>query len=900
MPLKVNKPPIEPPKYWLRFFRWFCHPDFLEDIEGDLIERFERRGTTAASSKVKWLFAKDVLSLFRPGIIRPLRSPYSISSIDMYKHYFTIAWRNLKKNRSFSLINIGGLAVSLMCCLFLLLYIFSEKSYDKHHSDYQQLFLVNSTATSSDGESQEYPKLSAPYANALATAFPEIETTTRLWVNFIDNKTPLQVENSSGAPKIFYEPKALHVDPSFFDLFAYQFVEKQSQAGLLDNPNSVVISEALAKKLFGDTPALQQQIKIGGTTGFDQVFEVTGVFQDEGHRSHIDAHLFVPISAGWVGSFIKNQPQNFSSNNILYTYVKLNDNTSAEQVNQKLSAFIDEYAGKDLKDAGFDKDLSLLPVANIHLYDGIETIVSRTNSESYLYILACIGLLTLLIACINFMNLSTAQAARRAKEVGLRKTFGARKGMLVKQFLSESIFLSFCALFIGIGLVYLFLPAFNTLTGKTLSLLSLGSLNFVGAVFLLVLATGIIAGSYPAFYLALFKPFQAISNKGSQISSLINLRRATVIFQFIIAVGLITSTLVIQKQMQFLEDKSMGFQIDQQIVIPLQSTQSWNNYTSLRNELKKTSVVNEASGTQFYPGIENPSSISLYRPDQTVNEIQSVQTNSVAPEFLEQMDFELLAGRLFSPSFPADTANRIVVNEATLKACAIPLTSAVGQQLHFAWQGQTINYEIVGVIKDFHFEDLHQTIKPYAFLLNKDTRYSYMMVHLETNDMGNALQVLRDAWEKTNPAEPFQYSFLKTDFQQNYNADQQTAKIVSFFTLIAITIGCLGLFSLVAFAAERRTKEIGIRKVLGASVASITYMLSKELVTLVLISILIAIPVAWWMMNEWLQGFAYRTQLEWWLFGVASIASLLIALFTISFHAIKAGLSNPITTLRSE
>lgn len=899
MPLRVNKPSIEPPKYWLRFFRWFCHPDFLEDIEGDLIERFERRGNTTAATKANWLFAKDVLSLFRPGIIRPFHSTSTLP-FDMYKHYFTIAWRNLKKNRSFSLINIGGLAVSLMCCLFLLLYIFSETAYDKHHTDHQQLFLVNSAAINLTGERQEYPKLSAPYAEALATAFPEIEMTTRLWVNFIDNKTPLQLENSIGTPKVFYEPKALHVDPNFFDLFAYQFVEKQPQAGLLDKPNSVVISEVLAKKLFGDTPALQQQIKIGGTTGFDEVFEVTGVFQEESHRSHIDAHLFLPIHAGWVGYFIKNEPQNFTSNNILYTYVKLKENTSAEQVNQKLSAFMDEYAGKDFKNAGFDKDLSLLPVGDIHLYGNIETIVSPTNSVSYLYILGCIGLLTLLIACINFMNLSTAQATRRAKEVGLRKTFGARKGMLVKQFLSESILFTFCALLIGIGLVYLFLPAFNSLTGKALSMLNLWSLNLVGGILLLVLSTGIIAGSYPAFYLALFKPFQAISNRGSQLSSLINLRRATVIFQFIIAVGLIVSTLVIQKQMQFLEDKPLGFQVDQQIVIPLQSTSSWRNYSVLQNELKKSPVVTQAAGTQFYPGIENPSSVSLYRPDQTVNDIQTVSTNGVAPEFLDQMGFELLAGRLFSPSFPADTANRIVVNEATLKACSVSLSDAIGQQLNFAWQGQTINYEIIGVIKDFHFEDLHQTIKPYAFFLNKDKRYNYMMVHVKTDDMSKALQDLQASWEKTNPTEPFQYSFLKADFQQNYNADQQTAKIVSFFTFIAIFIGCLGLFSLVAFAAERRTKEIGIRKVLGASVASITYLLSKELITLVFISILIATPLAWWMMHEWLQGFAYRTPLEWWLFGIASIASLLIALFTVSFHAIKAGLSNPITALRSE
>lgn len=818
----------------------------------------------------------------------------------MYRHYFKIAWRNLKKNRSFSIINLGGLAISLSCCLLLLLYIVSETSFDQHHIDADRLFLVNSKTITNNGKSEPYPKLSAPYRQALVDGFPEVEASCRLWVNFIDNEALLQIAPSTGQPKLFYEPKAYHVDPNFFELFTYEFKEQLPKAQLLEKPNSVVISEQLAQKLFGTKPALQQQIKIGGTSGFDQSFEVTGVFKSEAHRSHIDAHLFLPLEAGWVGYFTQSQPQNFSSNNIFYTYLKLKDNASAIQLNSKMDAFMEEYARADLQAAGFDKTLSLLAVDQIHLHGELETIVSATNSRVYLYVLASIGLLTLLIACVNFMNLSTAQATRRATEVGIRKTFGARKGNLIRQFLSESLVMSFGAMLLGLGLVLILLPAFNELTGKSLDIAALLHPKVLLGLLGLTIVTGIVAGSYPAFYLAIFKPFQAISSKAMRTKGLVHLRRGSVVFQFVIAVGLITSTLIIQQQMRYLQNKPLGFQADQQLVIPIQSAEAARNFQTLKNELARSPQILGAAGAQFYPGIENPTSVSLYRPDQKVNEIQSVRTNRVSPELMDLMEFELLAGRMFSPAFKSDTANRIVVNEATLRACDIAREEAIGQKLNFDFQGQTITYEVIGVIKDFHFEDLHQEIKPYAFLLDREEAQNYLIAKIDGKQISNGLQELRGTWNQFNPATPFQYSFLKADFQQNYNADQRTAKIVSYFTLIAIVVGCLGLFGLVAFSAQRRTKEIGIRKVLGASVTSISLLLSKELLLLVIIAIALALPLTWKVMTNWLASFAYHTQINWWIFGLAALGAILIAALTISIHAIKAALATPIQSLRSE
>ena len=818
----------------------------------------------------------------------------------MLQNYFKIAWRNLARNRIFSAINVVGLSVGMACCMLLLLYVRSELAYDKHHQRANELYLVNTKGISSSGEGEEWPMLSAPYAAALQAEFPEVELVTRLlWANASDDKALLQVQQRDKPVRAFYETKGYQADSTFFNVFTYQFIEGDSRTAL-NAPNSVVLSQPVAHKLFGATPALNQLIRIGGSTGKGETFRVTGVYRDESTRSHIDARFFVPLSAGNMGDMLRQQNANFSSNNIFYTYLRLRPDADANRLARKLPAFVDKYAGKDLKAAGFNKLLFLTPVTKLHMYSQLRNVVTPTSSATYLYILASIALFTLLIACVNFMNLSTAQAVKRAGEVGVRKVLGAGQRALIRQFLSESILMSLASLVFAIGLVLIVLSLFNQLTGKLLLIEDLFELN-VGLTFLgLAVLTGLLAGSYPAFYLSRFNPVQVLKGRFVNGWSAAALRKGLVVFQFVISVSLIVATLIIGQQMRYLREKPLGFTQQQQIAIPLRSANSQKMYTTYRSEILRNNQVVAAAGALYYPGIANPNTYSFYRPDQTVEAIQSVKINPVDYDFLKTMNFRLVAGRLFSRQFPGDTANRMVVNEVTLRKFAIPVEKAIGQKLNFDYQGQTSTFEIVGVVKDFHFEDLHQPIQPFAFLLNSRPDFNYLVVHVNTAQMPNVLSFLEHTWKTLRLNEPFTYSFLSDDFQHNYNAEVRTSRIVSYFTLITIFISCLGLFGLATFTAEQRTKEIGVRKVLGASVSSIVTLLSTDVLKLVLIAILIASPIAWYAMHRWLQGFAYKIAIEWWVFAGAGLLVVGIALLTVSFQSVKAALMNPVRSLRSE
>ncbi|RRA99780.1 ABC transporter permease [Larkinella rosea] len=821
----------------------------------------------------------------------------------MLTNYLKIAIRNLLRNKTFSAINILGLSVGLTCCLLLLLYIRSELSFDQHHQHANELYLMSSEVKS-PGLNEEYPRLSGPLAAAIQAEFPEVEKVARLYINIMDEKALLQVQEPGKPMKSFYETQGYQVDSTFFDLFSYQFTEGSPKKALFQ-PNSIVLSEEVAHKLFGNTPALNKTVRISGSTGNGENFRVSGVFRDESARSHIDARFFVPMYAGMIGNYLRQRQMDYTNNNLFQTYLRLRPDTDPKQLEKKIPAFVEKYMRSELKRYGYDKRLFLIPVPDLHLYSKIQSIVTPTNSTTYLYILASIAVFTLLIACINFMNLSTARSAKRAAEVGIRKVMGAERGSLIGQFLGESMVLSLIGLVIAFALVSLLLPVFNQLAGKAL----LGSelmeppiaLTFIG----LSLLTGLVAGSYPAFFLSMFNPAQVLkggATNGKFVNSLsaVALRRGLVVFQFVISIGLVLATIVIQEQMRFLRNQSLGFTQDQQIAIPLRSSESRAVYTAFRNEILQNNQVISAAGTQYYPGIINPTDFGLYRPDQTVNEMQNIKNSEVDFEYLKTMGFKLVAGRLFSRQFPGDTNNRLIVNESTLRKLQIPLNKAIGQRLNFNWHGQTYNYEVIGVLKDFHYENLHQPIEPYAFMLMTRPNFNYIIAHVNSENMENVLGFLEQKWKALRPDEPFEYTFLNEDFQKNYQAEARTSRIVTWFTAISILISCLGLFGLAAFAAQQRTKEIGVRKVLGASVTSIVLLLSNDFLKLVIIAILIASPIGWWVMNKWLQNFAYKITIPWWIFAVSGGLALLIAFLTVSFQSIKAALMNPVNSLRSE
>ncbi|HQW92203.1 MAG TPA: ABC transporter permease [Ferruginibacter sp.] len=818
----------------------------------------------------------------------------------MIKTYFKIAWNNLKKNKIFSFINIFGLSVGLASCMLITLYILNEISYDRYQHKGDQIYQLGTTFIK-QGEEMHMPNTPAPMVQAMQMEFPEVEQTARLMGLFAEDKTLMQYKEKNGEPRSFYETKGYLADSTFFRMFTYHFTEGNPVTAL-NEPKTVVLSEEIAKKLFGDQPALNKLVHISSSTNGDNDFLVTGVFKPYDKPSHIDGRFFLSVKGGDIEEYIKENGANFANNNMFFSYLQLKPGSDIKNLQAKFPAFIDKYAGKDLKAQGYGKKQFLTALKDIHLRSGMDKNVTPSGSKTYLYILASIAFFTLLIACINFMNLSTARSSKRSAEVGIRKVLGAEKGSLVRQFLGESVFMSLIAFVFAFTLTELLLPAFNSVSGKNLSLSFSQDSLIIAVFFLLSVITGLFAGSYPAFYLSSFKPISVLKGRLSNSLAAVSLRKGLVVFQFIISVVLIIASVVITNQMHYLRSADLGFEKERQVIIPLRSGTAKNMYASYKNELTKLSQIRSVGASLYNPGIFNPSDNLIYKEGQTMNDAKRTRMNWVDAGYLKTLNMKPVTGRLFSEEFPADTNYRMILNETAVKEVGFASAQdAVNKKVYFDYQGQQYGFEIVGVLKDFHFEDLHLPITPYGYQLSSShNQFNYMVVHAKPGDMGSLLKTLETTWHSLNPQEPFEYSFLDDDFQKNYEAETRLSSIVSYFTLIAILICCLGLFGLATFSAEQRIKEIGVRKVLGASVAGIVALLSKDFLKLVVIAIVIATPLAWYVMHKWLQDFAYRIHISWWIFLLAGIIAAVIAFVTISLQAIRAANANPVKSLRTE
>ncbi|HEY5393459.1 MAG TPA: ABC transporter permease, partial [Hanamia sp.] len=742
----------------------------------------------------------------------------------MLKNYFKIAWRNMMKNKVFSFINILGLSTGLVCCMLITLYILNETSYDRYQKNADRIYQVG-TEFKGLGNFKKLPNTPAAMGEIMAQVFPEIQQTTRLARLFNEDKTLLQYRESNGTDKSFYETNGYVADSTFFRIFTYHFIEG-NPATALSNPNTIVLSEDIAQKMFGNQPAINKVIHVSSSTNGDHDFLVTGVFKPIDKPSHIDGRFFLSMMGGTFADMIKNAGTNLANNNMYFTYLLLKPGADPKRITDQFPAFVDKYAGKDLRAYGFYKSQYLISLKDIHLHSGTDSDVTPSGSVTYLYILGSIALFTLLIACINFMNLATARSSKRSSEVGIRKVLGAEKRFLIAQFLGESVMMSLIAFFFAMLFTKLLIPAFNALSGKELSL-TFSNILIIVAFLLLSIITGLLAGSYPAFYLSSFKPVKVLKGKFSNSFAAVSLRKGLVIFQFVISVVLIVASVVIAQQMNYMRSADLGFDKDNQIVIPLRSANAKKIYEPFKSELLKESFIENVGASAFYPGITNFSDNILYKQGESMQQGKDIRMNYVDTRFLQTLKINPVAGRLFSDDFPSDTSQAIILNQKAIKELGFTSPEeSIGKKLYFDFQGKNFSYNIVGVVKDFHYEDLHLPITPYGFQLSMQPQYNYMIVHAKTGNMNTILNSIKSTWQNLNPSEPFEYSFLDKDFQKNYDAESRLSSIVGYFTAIAILISCLGLFGLATFSAEQRIKEIGVRKTLGASVSSIVALLS--------------------------------------------------------------------------
>ena len=808
----------------------------------------------------------------------------------MFKNYLKISFRNFSKNKAFTFINIFGLAVGLTSCLLIVLYIFDERSYDKFQKDGDRLFRIASV----NNKGETWAATAAPLAFDLKNNLPEIEQATRL-MTFPDIAKML-LKSTEGEQKQFFESNGYYVDSVFFPVLTYNFIYGNGITALAD-PNSMVISKDISNKFFGDANPVGKLLLVNTPFG-EFNYTVKAVFDNSKYKSHIPANYFLSMRNNDMWNWVKQQTS-LVGNNVFFTYVKLKNGTDPKFAEQKVQTFFYAQAGADMKAAGFSQKLFLQSVPDIYLHSSLGNEIAANGNLTYLSILGSIAAFILLIACINFMNLSTARSQKRAKEVGVRKVMGAERSALIWQFLGESFIMCILALIVALVLMKILLPYFNDVTQKHIDLLNYPALLYWIAG--LTILTGLCAGLYPAFYLSVFKPIAVLKGKMTNSFSATAIRKGLVIFQFTVSVCLVFAAIVIWKQLHFIKDQQLGFNKNQQLILPLGQgyLNSEPNYSTLKNELQKYPEVASVTGGSAYPGIVNLNDMLFFNEAKSKQDNVDVQLTTVENNYTKSIGFQLVSGRSFSDDFN-DSAS-IILNELATNQLGYDANNAVGKKIKYDVNGFHGDRQIVGVVKNFNYESLHNKIKPCGFVTNTfGNKYVYLIASLNTIDYAAAIKKISATWKNLHPGIPFEYSFLDQDFQHNYETEERISGIVVYFTIIAILIACLGLFGLSAFSAEQRIKEIGIRKVLGSSVSGVVMLLSKDFISLVAIAVLIASPLAWFGMNKWLQNFEYRTSIGWWMFPLAGLLAIFIALLTVSFQAIKAALVNPVKSLSTE
>jgi putative ABC transport system permease protein len=809
----------------------------------------------------------------------------------MFRSYLKIALRSLARTKVYSLINILGLSLGIACCLLLALYVQDEFAYDRHHDRLTDLYRLGTQFESDVVGFDKLASVSPPITMSLKDELPEIEVAARVVPSF-GSANLIQYEG-----KKFFESNAYVGDSTLFDVLTYEFIEGNPKKALAD-PNTVVISETLAKKIFGNETALNKSILI--SQGADPVnFKVTGVYKQ--NKTFLECNFFTSImTQGGSGDYIRNNPNaagEWAGQNFVQGYLKLVPGHSVKSIEEKINQVLVKYGSEDMKALGLTKTLFLEPVKDIYL----KSAVDKSQRISYIYIIVSIALFVLLLACINFMNLSTAKATKRASEIGIRKVMGAFRGSLIRQILGEAMIIVAISIVIAVVTVYFALPTFNELSAKDISFNKDNVLYFGTALILLAIITGLIAGSYPAFYMSSFRPAEVLKGKFTLSNASGRLRQTLVVFQFFVAIVLVCGMLVISRQLSFMKDKDLGFNPEAKVILPLRTAEAKKKYESLKTELEKINSVVAVSAANYTPGSQIFNDMAFYLEGSNMDNAILNRINAIDAGYMELLGIKLIAGRAFSTNRQADSDGNLIINRASAKKFGIEPDKIIGQKLYFDWQGQNYKFQVIGVMEDYNQTSLKDPIIPIVFQMPENANeYSYMIVSVNSSGFSNTISTIEDTWQAQVADAPFEYTFLDENIQQQYKQDERVSKIISSFALIAIIICSLGLYGLSSFMAERRLKEIGVRKVMGASVSQIVGMMSKEFIKLVLIAIVIATPVAWYAMNKWLQGFEYKTTLDIFIFTFAGLGAITIALLTISFESLKAANTDPARTLRNE
>ncbi|HWA34343.1 MAG TPA: ABC transporter permease, partial [Cyclobacteriaceae bacterium] len=751
----------------------------------------------------------------------------------MLGSYLKIAIRSLLRNRIYSLINIAGLAMGVACCQLLSLYIWDEMSYDKHHqrgedvyriiTDFQSDLIVNRTGTASP-----------PIAMTFKDEIPEVEAAVRVlsppgiknyFTTGEKEKTQSLIRFNDN---LFYESDGLLADSTLFEVLTYDFIEGNPEKALI-NSNSVVLSETLARKLFGGKHALDQMVSMSLGGGKLEEYKVTGVFREE-HNTHIKANFFASMTTAgsWQSLFRENE---WGGQNFVPSYLKLVPGHDKRAVERKMNEVLQRHGAAAMKAEGIHKTLSLEPVADIYLRSD----VGQSPRITYLYVVGSIALVVLFIACINFMNLSTAKAARRATEIGIRKVMGAVRSSLIRQIFGEVMVIVVLAITISFVLLQLALPLFNELTNKTISFNSQNILFALLSTGAISIITSLLAGSYPAFYLTSFQPAQVLKGKLKQGSASSRLRQGLVVFQFIIAIVLICGVFIISRQLNFAMTKNLGFDADAKIALPLRTEEAHKQYEALKKEIARDGGVKDVSGSSYIPGTPIFRDANFYPDGGSMNKTIDINRNVVDVGYLELFNMQLIAGRSFTDNRETDSDHKFILNRTAVNLLGSTPEKIIGQGLHFDWLGKRYDFEVIGVMEDFHQNSLHEAIKPTSFEMEKNiNRYDYVIASLSSSNIDQAIKNIEHTWRSLVLDTPFEYTFLDQTIQKQYDEDRRVSKIISSFGIVAMVICAMGLYGLSSYMAERRFKEIGIRKVLGASVQQIVAMMSTEFLKLIL------------------------------------------------------------------